>query len=51
MLIDIAISGDRNVTKKEAETILKYEDLATAIERMWNVKTDVILLIGATGTT
>jgi len=27
MLIDVAISGDRNVLKKEAEKILKYEDL------------------------
>ena len=27
MLIDIAISGDRNVIKKEAEKILKYKDL------------------------
>ena len=25
MLIDVAISGDRNVIKKEAEKILKYE--------------------------
>jgi len=27
MLIDVAISGDRNVIKKEAEKILKYKDL------------------------
>jgi len=27
MLIDAALSGDRNVTKKEAEKILKYKDL------------------------
>jgi hypothetical protein len=27
MLTDIAIPGDRNVIKKEAEKILKYEDL------------------------
>jgi len=26
MLIDVAISGDRNVIKKEAEKILKYKD-------------------------
>jgi hypothetical protein len=25
MLIDVAISGDRNVIKKEAEKILKYK--------------------------
>jgi hypothetical protein len=27
MLIDLAIPGDRNVVKKEAERILKYKDL------------------------
>jgi hypothetical protein len=27
MLMDIAISGDRNVFKKVAEKILKYKDL------------------------
>ena len=38
MLIDVAISGDRNVIKKEAEKILKYRDLTIEIQRMWNVK-------------
>jgi len=42
MLIDGAILGDRNVIKKEAETILKYKDLITEMQRMWNVKTKVI---------
>ena len=37
MLIDVANSGDRNVIKKEAEKILKYKDLTTEIQRMWNV--------------
>jgi len=51
MLIDVTISGDRNVIKKEAEKILKYEDLTIEIQRMWNVKTKVIpVIIGATGT-
>ena len=27
MLIDVAIPGDRNVIKREAEKILKYKDL------------------------
>jgi hypothetical protein len=34
MLIDVAISGGRNVIKKEAERILKYKDLVTEIQRM-----------------
>jgi hypothetical protein len=51
MLIDVAISGERNVIKKEAKKILKYKDLTTEIQRMWNVKTRVItVVIGATGT-
>jgi hypothetical protein len=51
MLIDVAISGDRNVIKKEAEKILTYKDLTIEIQRMLNVKTRVIpVIIGATGT-
>jgi len=51
MLIDVAISGDRNVIKKEPEKILKYKDLTIEIQCMWNVKTKVIpVIIGATGT-
>ena len=34
MLIDVAISGDRNVIKNEAEKILKYKDLKIEIQRM-----------------
>jgi len=37
MLIEDAISGDRNVIKKEAEKIIKCNDLTTEIWRMWNV--------------
>ena len=51
MLIDVAVTGDRNVIKKEAEKILKCKDLTIEIQRMWNVKTKVIpVIIGATGT-
>jgi len=45
MLIDVTISGDRNVIKIEAEKILKYKDLTIEIQRMWNVKTKVIPVI------
>jgi len=31
MLIDVAISGDRNVIKKEAEMLLKCKDLTIEI--------------------
>jgi len=51
MLLDDAISGDRNVIKKEAEKILKYKDLTVETQRMWNVKTKVIpVIIRATWT-
>jgi len=51
MLKDFSISGDRNVIKKEAEKIVKYKELTTKIQRMWNVKTKAIsVIIGATGT-
>ena len=49
VLMDIAISENRKVTKKEAEKILIYKDLTKEIERMWNVKTKVIpIMIKAT---
>jgi len=53
MLIDVTIPGDGNVIKKETEKILKYEykDVIIEIQRMWNVKSKVILAITeATGT-
>jgi len=51
MLKDVAISGDTNMIKKEAEKILKYKDLTIEIHCMWNVKAKVIpVIIGATGT-
>jgi hypothetical protein len=51
VLIDVAISEDRNAIKKEAEKILKYKDLTIEIQHMWKVKAKVIpVIIGATGT-
>jgi hypothetical protein len=38
LLIDVEISGDGNVIKKEAEKVLKYEDLTKEIQHMMNVK-------------
>jgi hypothetical protein len=50
MVIVVAIPGDRNVIKKEAENSLKYKDLIIEIQRMWNVKTKVRpVIMGATG--
>jgi hypothetical protein len=41
ILLDVAVSGDRNVIKKEAEEIIKYKDLMIEIQHMWNVKAKV----------
>ena len=50
MLIDVAIPGDRNVIKREAE-ISKYKDLITEIQCKRNVKTKVIpVTMGVIGT-
>jgi hypothetical protein len=47
----VAISAARNVIKKEAEKILKYKDLTIEIQRMRNVKTNMIpVIIGTNGT-
>jgi hypothetical protein len=50
MVIDVAISGDRNVIKKETKKVFIYEGLTIEIQHMWNVKTRVIpKIVGATG--
>jgi hypothetical protein len=51
MLIDAAIPRERNVIKKEAEKISKYEDLIIEIQRMWILRAKVIpVIMVATGT-
>ena len=42
VVMEVGISGDRNVIKKEAEKILKCKDVTVEIQRMWNVKTKAI---------
>ena len=43
-VLDVGISEDRNVIKKEAAKILKYEDLTIEIQRMWNVRRQAIYI-------
>ena len=51
MSIDVAGPGHSTMIKIEAEKILKYKDLKTEIQHMWNVKAKLIpVIIGATGT-
>lgn len=50
LIIDVAIPSDRNIVKKEAEKVLKYKSLLIEVQRMWNVKANIIpIVIGATG--
>ena len=42
MLTSVAISWDINVTKKEAEKILEYEELTVEFQGMCKVKTKVM---------
>jgi hypothetical protein len=51
MSIDVAISGDRNVIKKENEKIQKYKDLIIEIQCTWNVKAKAIPVITGTNGT
>ena len=49
-LTDVAITADRNVVQKEAETTLNYKSLCKEIQRMLNMKCKIIsVIIGATG--
>jgi hypothetical protein len=45
VLIDVAMFGDRNVIKIEAEKILIYKDLLIESQHMWNMKAKVIPVI------
>jgi HD-like signal output (HDOD) protein len=45
VLTSVAISGDRNAIKKEAEKILNCKDITNKIQDRWNVKSKVIPVI------
>ena len=50
-LIDMSIPSDRNIALKEIEKKSKYKDLELEIQRMWQMKTEVIpVVVGALGT-
>ena len=50
VIIDIAVPGDLRVKDKEMEKILKYQNLALEISRMWNVKASVVpIIVGGLG--
>ena len=50
-LIDMSVPSDRNIALKEIEKKGKYKDLELEIQRMWQMKTEVIpVVVGALGT-
>jgi len=42
ILFDLAVSGDRNVMKKEYDKIVKHNNLTIRTQNMWNTKTKAI---------
>ena len=48
VLIDVSVPDDKNIALKEADKISKYKDLEIEINRMWNVKTKVVLVVVGT---
>ena len=50
LIVDVAIPGDQNTTKKEFEKINNYSELRVEIARVWNMETEVVpVVIGALG--
>jgi len=49
-LVDFSCPFDSNVMHKEIEKVEKYQDLLLEIQRLWNVKVEVIpIILGALG--
>jgi len=45
MLVNVTISGDKNLIKKETDKILKYAEFTIRKQCKWNVKEEVIPVI------
>jgi hypothetical protein len=45
ILVDVAVTADRNVEQKKAEKKLKYKSLCVEIKRTWNLKCAIIPVI------
>ena len=47
--IDIAISGDIRISRKEKEKIERYQELKKEIKRIWNIRTIKVIpvIVGA----
>ena len=44
-IIDFAVPGDNRIEEKEKDKIEKYHDLGRELQKIWNVKVNIILLV------
>ena len=49
-IIDFAVPGDSGIEEKEKDKIEKYQDLGRELQKIWNVKVNIIpLIVGSLG--
>ena len=48
-IIDFAVPGDSRTEEKEKDMIEKYQDLGRELQKIWNVKVKIILVVGSLG--
>ena len=44
-IIDFAVPGDSMIEEKEKDKIEKYQELGRDLQKMWNIKVKIILLV------
>ena len=45
-IFDFAVPGDSKIEEKEKDKIEKYQELGRELQKIWNVKVKIILLVG-----
>ena len=51
-IIDFAVPGDSRIEEKEKDKIEKYQDLGRELQKIWNIKVNIIpLAVGSLGAT
>ena len=49
-IIDFAVPGDSRIEEKEKDKKEKYQDLGSELQKIWNVKVNIIpLVVGSLG--
>ena len=49
-IINFAVAGDSRIEEKEKNKIEKYQDLGRELQKIWNVKVNIIpLVVGSLG--